>query len=163
MSSYPLSAGIPANVTPPIFPNDTWYHGPNSRLPTYQSPGSCNADAQQAGVTSMAQKLRTLFTDDLDGTPAEGTVRFALDGTEYEIDLTAEHAQALRNTLARYVAAARRSPASPRPARARRAAGSRPVSGSEVRAWAKSQGMEVKQRGRMPAELVVKFKAATEK
>lgn len=111
----------------------------------------------------MAQKMRTLFIDDLDGTPAKGTVRFALDGTEYEIDLTAEHAQVLRNTLARYVAAGRRSPASPRPARGRRPAGRSPVSSSEVRAWAKSQGMEVKERGRMPAELVVKFKAATEK
>lgn len=107
----------------------------------------------------MAQKVRTLFIDDLDGTPAEGTVRFALDGTEYEIDLTAEHARALRNALARYVAAARRRPVSPRPARVQRAA----VSTSEVRAWAKSQGLDVKERGRMPAELVVKFKAATEK
>ena len=51
----------------------------------------------------MAQKIQTLFIDDLDGSTAEGTVRFGLDGTEYEIDLSADHAQALRDALARYV------------------------------------------------------------
>ena len=57
----------------------------------------------------MAQKIQTLFIDDLDGSEAEGTIRFGLDGTEYEIDLNAEHAQALRDVLARYVHAARRA------------------------------------------------------
>ena len=44
----------------------------------------------------MAQKVQTLFIDDIDGSAAEGTVRFGLDGKEYEIDLNAEHAQQLR-------------------------------------------------------------------
>jgi nucleoid-associated protein Lsr2 len=56
----------------------------------------------------VAQKIQTLFIDDLDGSEADGTARFGLDGAEYEIDLNAEHAQALRNALARYVQAARR-------------------------------------------------------
>ena len=56
----------------------------------------------------MAQKVQTLFIDDLDGGEADGTVRFGLDGTEYEIVLNAEHAQQLRDVLARYVSAARR-------------------------------------------------------
>ena len=43
----------------------------------------------------MAQKIQTLFVDDLDGSEAEGTVRFGLDGTEYEIDLNAKHAKRL--------------------------------------------------------------------
>src|SRR6185312_2381694 len=59
--------------------------------------------------TVMAQKIQTLFVDDLDGSEAEGTVRFGLDGTEYEIDLNARHAKELRNALARYAAAARRT------------------------------------------------------
>ena len=46
----------------------------------------------------MAQKVQTLFIDDIDGSAAEGTVRFGLDGTEYEIDLNAEHAQQLRSS-----------------------------------------------------------------
>ena len=61
----------------------------------------------------MAQKIQTLFIDDLDGSEAEGTVRFGLDGTEYEIDLNAGHAQALRDALARYIRAARRAGAVP--------------------------------------------------
>jgi hypothetical protein len=44
----------------------------------------------------VAQKIQTLFIDDLDGSAAEGTVRFGLDGTEYEIDLNAGHAKELR-------------------------------------------------------------------
>jgi nucleoid-associated protein Lsr2 len=110
----------------------------------------------------MAQKIQTLFIDDLDGSEAEGTVRFGLDGTEYEIDLNAEHAQALRDALARYVRAARRAGgAARRPARAGRKARADGVDSTEVREWAKAQGIEVKDRGRVPAELVVKFKAAT--
>lgn len=111
----------------------------------------------------MAQKIQTLFVDDLDGSEAEGTVRFGLDGTEYEIDLNAKHAQALRASLARYVDAARRSPGSSRrPARGGRGSSSG-VNTTEVRDWAKAQGIEVKDRGRIPAELVVKFKAASGK
>lgn len=122
----------------------------------------------------MAQKIQTLFIDDLDGSQAEGTIRFGLDGTEYEIDLSTKHAEALRTTLARYTAAARRNPgsaarqpgknirrpslgdASPRTRTTR-------ASNSEMRDWARTQGMDVKDRGRIPAELVVKFKAATGK
>ena len=44
----------------------------------------------------MAQKIQTVFIDDIDGSVAEGTVRFGLDGTEYEIDLNAGHAKKLR-------------------------------------------------------------------
>jgi hypothetical protein len=56
---------------------------------------------------TVAQKIQTLFIDDLDGSAAEGTVRFGLDGTEYEIDLNDEHARELREALARYAGAAR--------------------------------------------------------
>ncbi|HEX3189407.1 MAG TPA: Lsr2 family protein [Streptosporangiaceae bacterium] len=111
----------------------------------------------------MAQKIQTLFIDDLDGSEAEGTIRFGLDGTEYEIDLNAEHAQALRDVLARYVHAARRAGGGARrPARGGRRASAGGVDSTEVREWAKAQGIDVKDRGRVPAELVVKFKAATE-
>jgi hypothetical protein len=110
----------------------------------------------------MAQKVQTLFIDDLDGSEAEGTVRFGLDGAEYEIDLNAEHARELRDALARYVGAARRAGGSVRrPARARRRDSAGGPNPTEVREWAKEQGIEVKDRGRVPAELVVRFKAAT--
>ena len=113
----------------------------------------------------MAQKVQTLLIDDLDGKEAEGTVRFGLDGAEYEIDLSAKHAEAMREALEPYVNAARRASGSAarRPARnGRRTATTAGPDSTAVREWAKAQGMEVKDRGRVPAELVVKFKAATQ-
>ena len=112
----------------------------------------------------MAQKIQTVFIDDLDGSEAEGTVRFGLDGAEYEIDLNAEHAQALRDALARYVRAARRARVGARrPALGGRRAAQGGLKSTEVREWAKAQDIDVKDRGRVPAELVARFKAATER
>ena len=112
----------------------------------------------------MAQKMQTLFIDDLDGSEADGTVRFGLDGADYEIDLNAAHAQELRDALAHYVAAARRAGGGARrPARTVRRASANGLNTTEVREWARAQGIDVKDRGRVPAELVVKFKAATAK
>jgi len=111
----------------------------------------------------MAQRVQTLLIDDLDGGEAEGTVRFGLDGAEYEIDLSAGHAEALRKALAPYVSAARRAPgaAARRPGQSgRRAESAGAPDPTAVREWARSQGIEVKERGRVPAELVVKFQAA---
>ena len=110
----------------------------------------------------MAQKIQILFIDDLDGSEAEDTVRFGLDGTEYEIDLNVEHSEALRDALARYVHAARRAGGGARrPAHGGRRASAGGVDSTEVREWAKAQGIDVKDRGRVPTELVVKFKTAT--
>lgn len=110
----------------------------------------------------MAQRIQTLYIDDLDGGKAEGTVRFGLDGTDYEIDLSAPHAKALRKAAEKYIKAGRKAGRSPRrPARTNgrgRAGGPNP---SEVREWAKSQGVKVSDRGRVSTDLIVKFKAAT--
>jgi hypothetical protein len=112
----------------------------------------------------MAQKVQTVFIDDLDGSKADGTIRFSLDGTEYEIDLNAEHTQQLREALAPYVGAGRRvSGSARRPARSGRRPQPSGPNTTEVREWAKAQGIDVKDRGRVPAELIVKFRAATEK
>jgi len=110
----------------------------------------------------VAQKVQTLFIDDIDGSAAEGMVRFGLDGSEYEIDLNAEHAKQLRDALAAYIRAGRRvSGGARRPARGMRRGSASALNTTEVREWAKAQGIDVKDRGRVPAELVVKFKAAT--
>ena len=109
----------------------------------------------------MAQQIQTLLIDDLDGSPAEGTVRFALDGTSYEIDLSTGNAQALRTALSSYAAAARKEPGPRRPARTRRKPAEGAPDSTQVRDWARNQGIEVKDRGRIPAELIVKFKTAT--
>jgi Lsr2 len=111
---------------------------------------------------AVVQKIQTLLIDDIDGSEAQGTVRFALDGAEYEIDLNAKHADALRKSLAKYIDAGRRDPAGRTrpPARSRRRAADGGLNTTEIREWAKSQGIEVKDRGRVPAELVVRFRAA---
>lgn len=110
----------------------------------------------------MAQKVQTLFVDDLDGSDAEGTVRFGLDGLHYEIDLSTAHAKELRGVLARYIEAGRKASGS-----ARRVPGSRAkatangLNTNEIRDWAKTNGLEVKDRGRVPADVIAKFRAAT--
>jgi sRNA-binding protein len=99
-----------------------------------------------------------LFIDDIDGGEADGTVRFGLDGTEYEIDLDAKHSGELHAALATYVAHARRagSPAK-RTVRGRRAA--QAVDTGKVREWAKDKGYDIKERGRIPAEILAKYQA----
>lgn len=111
----------------------------------------------------MAQKIQTLFIDDLDGSPAEETLRFALDGAHYEIDLNAVHAKELRTTLARYTEAGRKTTSSAR--RRTRSAGKSAdgLSTIEIRDWAKTNGIDIKDRGRVPADVVTKFRAATRK
>ncbi len=134
-----------------------WLYACSART-VYTSASEISERTQAA----VAQKIQTLFIDDLDGSEAEGTVRFGLDGTDYEIDLNAKHTKELRDALARYVGAARRAGGTARrPTRGGRRGSANGLNPTEVREWAKSQGIEVKDRGRVPAELVVKFKEAT--
>jgi hypothetical protein len=112
----------------------------------------------------MAQKVQTLFIDDIDGGEAEGTVRFALDGTEYEIDLSSKHSAELRSAIENYVGHARKVGGSAR--RAGRPAGrtgrATPAQNTtEIRNWARENGYDIKDRGRVPADLVAKYHAAT--
>jgi hypothetical protein len=104
----------------------------------------------------MAQRIQTLLIDDLDGGEAAGTVRFGLDGTEYEIDLSAAHSDELRKTLERYLAHARRTGSTSKSA-ARGRRGSAAVDTAKVREWAKGQGIEVKNRGRVPADVLEQY------
>ena len=108
----------------------------------------------------MAQRIQTLFIDDIDGGEAAGTVRFALDGVEYEIDLSAEHGDELHSTLGKYIGHARKAAGQPRRApRGRRTASA--IDTTTVRHWAREQGYDIKDRGRVPADLVAKYQAAT--
>lgn len=110
----------------------------------------------------MAQKIQTRLIDDLDGSEAESTVRFGVHGIEYEIDLSATHADELRRVLTAYAAAAPKvATDARRPGGRRRRGAEGRVDRSDLRAWAKGQGIEVKDLGRVPSELVVKFRAAT--
>lgn len=116
----------------------------------------------------MAQRTVIQLTDDLDGKPIPDgkgeTIRFSLDRQDYEIDLAEKNAKALRDALGKFVSAARRAGGTTPSSRSRAA---RPSGGTSrdydpkaVRAWAEAQGVEVSQRGRVPAELVAKFQEA---
>ncbi len=110
----------------------------------------------------MVQKIQTLYVDDLDGSQAEGTVHFSLDGFDYEIDLNAAHARALRKALEKYIEAGRRVSQAPgRGSRRSRASRTGPNSSSEVRAWARRQGIEVSARGRIPSDVIARFNEET--
>jgi hypothetical protein len=98
---------------------------------------------------------------DLDGSQAEGTIHFALDGAHYEIDLNAVHAKELRTTLARYTDPGRKvTGTTRRPARNTGKAALDGLSSTEMRDWAKANGLDVKERGRVPAGVIAKFRAA---
>ena len=107
----------------------------------------------------MAQKITVALEDDLDGGPADETVRFGLGSAEYEIDLSAKNATALRRQLAPFIEHARKAGRGPR-RRTGRTASSRERSG-EIRSWAKEQGIAVSERGRIPASVVEQYEAAT--
>ena len=105
----------------------------------------------------MAQKVHIVLIDDIDQSDAEETVTFGLDGKEYAIDLNAKNAQALRDALAPYVGHAR--PVSGRSGRrASKPTGVAPA--SEIRAWARENGFDVPERGRVAAEVREAYAAA---
>ena len=107
----------------------------------------------------MAQKITVALEDDLDGGPADQTVRFGLDGADYEIDLSISNATAFRERLAPYTARARKAGRGPR-SRPARSAPRRERSG-DIRAWARKQGITVSDRGRIPASVIEQYQAAT--
>jgi len=125
----------------------------------------------------MAQRTIVQLTDDLDGKPIPDgkgeTIRFGLDRTDYEIDLTDKNAKALRDTVSKYVAAARRTgsgaPAAPAPAVAPvdgvvpvGAGARRPVITTPRRSGSglSRTGSRSAKRGRVPAALIAKFQEA---
>lgn len=109
----------------------------------------------------MVQKIHVTLVDDIDHSPADENIIFGLDGINYEIDLSAENAQSLRDALSAYVGAARRT-------------GGRAVHGrgpattatkgnsdvAQIRAWARENGHTVHERGRIQAEIREAYYAA---
>ena len=106
----------------------------------------------------MAQKVSVVLEDDLTGGPAEQTVRFAFEGTDYEIDLNAKNAAKFGKQLAPYLEHARRA-GRVQARRPRRTAAGRQHS-SDIRAWAKEHGVAVSERGRIPTSVVEQYNAA---
>jgi len=117
----------------------------------------------------MARKTQILLEDDLTGdvlkVGAGETVHFALDNTSYEIDLSEDNATQLRKDLARYVEAGRKVSGSPRrgtgtSAPARSSTGAKRTDLVQIREWAKANGHEVSERGRIAGAVVEAYDAA---
>jgi hypothetical protein len=106
----------------------------------------------------MARSVRVHLTDDLDGSAAAETVRFAVDGIDYEIDLNDANAEALRRTAAPYIVAGRRIPRG-------LVTGARTTGddanelgrNQTIRAWARRSGVTINARGQIPADVVARF------
>jgi hypothetical protein len=104
----------------------------------------------------MAQKVQIILEDDIDGGKADETVRFSLDGSNYEIDLSTANAEKLRSALAEFISAGRKATAgrtgsTPKPRAA--STGSRNSESAKIRQWARDNGYNVNARGRIQQEI----------
>ena len=115
----------------------------------------------------MARRIVHQLVDDIDGSVLEvgegETVSFSLDGTAYEIDVNDANASAIREAFAPFIAAGRKVSAAsrgPRAASRRRSSSSSSSETAAIRAWAKDNGHEVSERGRIPASIIDAYNAA---
>jgi Lsr2 len=112
----------------------------------------------------MAQKTQIILIDDVDGGNADETVSFALDGVSYEIDLNEENAAALREAFGTWLGHARRvggRSSGRRSGRStRQAAPTAGASNADIRDWARENGYEVSDRGRISATIQEAYAAA---
>jgi hypothetical protein len=107
----------------------------------------------------MTTKRTIALEDDLDGGPADQTVHFGLGAIEYEIDLNTQNARLFRTQMAPFLEHARKaSRGQRRPARS----ASRP-NGAGIRAWAREHGLQVSDRGRIPASVIQRYEAAADR
>lgn len=117
----------------------------------------------------MAQKVQVLLVCDVhdDDTAGDETITFSLEGSAYEVDVCEKHADEIRDAFAPFIGAARRSAGrgggGGRRGRGRAAAGS--GSGdrqkvTDIRAWAKAQGLKVSERGRIAQAVIDQYQAA---
>ena len=112
----------------------------------------------------MARTVKVQLLDDIDGSHADETLAYGLDGVNYEIDLSAQHAEELRAALAKFILKSRRVGRGRITASRGRTAGavghSERAHNQAIRDWAKSQGIEVSERGRIPRGVAEQYEAA---
>lgn len=111
----------------------------------------------------MAQQFQVQYIDDLDGSnlgSEANTISFAFEGKEYSIDLSDENAAQFREVMAPYVENAHRVTGT-RPRSSRKSSGRSPAGDSKaIREWARNNGYEVSDRGRIPAHIMEAYAAA---
>lgn len=117
-------------------------------------------------VNSMARRIVHQLVDDIDGSVLEigegETVHFSINGTSYEIDVSSAHADELRKALEPYISAGRRAGSSGavRSATTSRKRPGRNPEVAAIRTWAKENGHELSERGRIPAPILEAYHAA---
>jgi hypothetical protein len=122
-----------------------------------------DSDEDEGLGAVMAQKIQVLLIDDVDGSEAEETISFALDGNAYEIDLTSANAARLRDAIAPWIGHARRASngrALPGGRSGRSSARVDREQTQAIRDWARSNGHQVSDRGRIPAAIVEAYHSA---
>lgn len=132
-----------------------------------RTPGYCScigaAPNNAKGTGTVARREVVILEDDLDGGKADETVKFALDGVQYEIDLSEKNATKLRTAFADYVGHGRRVGrggvvvGGRAAARARGGAASDREQNKAIREWAKRKGKTISDRGRIPQEIVDEY------
>nr|WP_281182180.1 Lsr2 family protein [Micromonospora mirobrigensis] len=110
----------------------------------------------------VAKQIIHKLVDDLDGGDADETVKFALDGVQYEIDLSAKNAEKLRDVFAQYIAHGTKVGrggvvVGGRAARGRGGATADREQNKAIREWAKKSGRDISDRGRIPQEIVDEY------
>jgi len=107
----------------------------------------------------MAKTISVVTTDDLDGSQNAETVTFGMDGVTYEIDLSEKNRAKFERAFAPYIEHGRRVTTRRRRSGVASSAGPR-VDRAAVRVWAKEQGLNVSERGRISAEVMERYAAA---
>jgi len=112
----------------------------------------------------VAKQIIHKLVDDLDGGDADETVKFALDGIQYEIDLSKKNAAKLRDVIAPYMASGSKVGrggvvVGGRAARGRGGAAADREQNKAIRAWAKKTGKDISDRGRIPQTIVDEYHA----
>ncbi|MEP7023550.1 MAG: Lsr2 family protein [Actinomycetota bacterium] len=105
----------------------------------------------------MAKTLNVIMTDDIDGSAGAGLVVFGYQNSSYEIDLSPQNKAQFAEDLSPFISAARRT--SRGSARRPRTAADR-LDRAAIRAWAREQGINISDRGRISTQIVKDYKAA---
>ena len=119
------------------------------------SAASVRAGIEFGECRGMAKRMNTVVTDDLDGSSAAEAVSFSFDGLAYEIDLGPANRQRMQKALQPFIDAGRRA-GRRKPSRG----ASTRLKAAAIRAWAKDEGLDVAERGRISADVVRKYNAA---
>ncbi len=115
-------------------------------------------------MPAVARKVEVQLIDDLDGSKAEETVKFAIDGTNYEIDLSKKNASKLRAGLEPFVSVAQKLGRAPSARATARSRGTSSARGDReqnqaIREWAQREGLEVSPRGRISRSIIEQYEA----